>query len=75
MNSTTKELLVHACNFVLKVLDREAPGALAKIVVKITTQNCHFSKFQYIYPPAFLHNFHTYITVYFSHPIIKGIKT
>ena len=49
MNSTTKELLVHACNFVLKVLDREAPGALAKIVVKITTQNCNFSKFQYIH--------------------------
>ena len=51
MNSTTKELLIHACNFVLKVLDREAPGALAKIVVKITTQNCHFSKFQYIHLP------------------------
>ena len=49
MNSTIKELLVHACNFVLQVLDREAPGALAKIDVKITTQNCQFSKFQYIH--------------------------
>ena len=24
-----------------------------------------------LYSPAFFHNFHTYTTVYFSHPIIK----
>ena len=73
MNSTTTEFLVHACNFVLKVLDRQEPRALAKIDVKITTQNCHFFKIS-VYSPAFLHNFHTYTTVYFSYPVIKRDK-
>ena len=74
MNSTTTEFLVHACNFVLKVLDRQEPRALAKIGVKITTQNCHFFKIS-VYSPAFLHNVHTYTTtVYFSYPVIKRDK-
>ena len=54
MNITIIELSFHACNFALKVLDREEPGARvkAKINVKITTQNCHFSKNQCIYLPS-----------------------
>ena len=54
MNSTIIEFSFHACNFVLKVLDREEPGARVwpKIDVKISTQNCHFSKIQCIYLPS-----------------------
>ena len=55
MNSTITALSVHACNFVLKILDREEPRARVwpKINdVKITTKNCHFSKLQYIYLPS-----------------------
>ena len=45
MNSTTTELLVHACNFILMVLDKEKPWAKVWPKVKITTQKCHISKF------------------------------
>ena len=70
MNSTTTELLVRACNFVLKVLDRGELGALAKIDVKITTQIAFFQNFSIF--TCLLANFHTYTTVYFSHPVIKS---
>ena len=45
MNSTTTELLVHACNFFLMVLDKEKPWARVWPKVKITNQNCLFLKF------------------------------
>ena len=50
MKYTIIEFSVHPCNFVFKVLHREEPGA--GIVVTITTQNSHFSKFQYIHLPS-----------------------
>ena len=44
MDSTIIKLSVHACNFVLKVLDGEEPGA--RFWPKL------MSKFQYIYLPS-----------------------
>ena len=72
MNSTIIELSVHACNFVLKVLHREEPGARVwpKLMLKLQPKIAICS----VCSPAFLHNFHTYTTVYFSHPIIKRDK-
>ena len=54
INSTIIQLSVHACNFVLKLLHREEPGARVwpKLDVKITTPNSHFSKFHYIHLPS-----------------------
>ena len=71
MNSTIIELSVHACNFVLKELHREEPGARVwpKLMLKLQPKIAIFKLS--VYSPAFLHNFHTYSTVYFSHPIIK----
>ena len=48
MNSTIIELSVHACNFVLKVLHREEPGARVwpKLMLKL------LPNFQYIHLPS-----------------------
>ena len=73
IDSTIRELSVHACNFVLKVLNREEPGA------RVWPNWCHnytpklpFFKIS-VYLPAFLYNFHTYNIIYFSHQMIKVI--
>ena len=66
MDFTIIELSFHARNFVLKVLDREEPGAgVWPKLCQNYYQNCHFSK------TALLHNFRTYTFIYFSDPIIK----
>ena len=71
MNSTILELSVHLCNSALKVLHREEPGASSwsKLMLKLQPKIAIFKIL--LYSPAFLHNFHTYTTVYFSRPIIK----
>ena len=74
IDSTITKLSVHACNFVLKVLDRKEPGA------RVWPNWCHnyytpklpFFKIS-VYLPAFLYNFHTYNIIYFSHQMIKVI--
>ena len=61
MNSTIIELSVHACNFALKVLHREEPGARvwSNLMIKLQPKIAIFFKIS-LYSPAFLHNFHTY---------------
>ena len=72
MDSTIVEFLLHKNNFVLTWLDREEPGVKRKVKfeIKITTQNCRFSK-KPLYSPAFLHNFRTKSNFHFSDPFIK----
>ena len=50
MNSTIIELSVHACNFVLKVLDKEDPGARVwpKLMSTLQPKIAIFFKVQYI---------------------------
>ena len=47
MNFTITELSVHACNFVLKVLDREEPGSRvwAKLMLKLQPKIAIFQNF------------------------------
>ena len=47
MNSTVIEFSFHACNFVLKVLDREEPGARVwqKLMSKLQPKIAIFQKF------------------------------
>ena len=49
MNSTIIELSVHACNFVLKTLQREEPEARVwlKLILKLQPKIAIFSKFHY----------------------------
>ena len=49
---------VLACNLVLEIMDREEPGARVRpklTLNKFTTQNCHFSNFQFIHLPSCIH--------------------
>ena len=54
MNSTIIELSVHACNFFLKVLDRDEPGARVwpKLMLKLQPKIAIFLKFHYIHLPS-----------------------
>ena len=72
MGSTIIELSIHACNFVLKALDREGPGARVwpRLMSKLVPKIAIFKK-QSVYLPAVLHNFHSYTIIYLSDPIIK----
>ena len=72
MNSTITELSCHACNFVLKVLDREGPGVIVgqKLILKLQPQIASFQKIS-VSRPAFLHNFRNFTIIYFSNPVIK----
>ena len=70
IDSTIVELLLHKCNFVLKRLDREGPGAKARsnLTSKSPPNIAIFQKT--ITLPAFLHNFHIKSSTYFSDPFI-----
>ena len=54
MNSTIIEFSFHACNFVLKVLDREEPGARfwQKLMSKLQPKIAIFQKNQCMYLPS-----------------------
>ena len=63
---------MHARKFVLKVLDKEEPGArvwLKLMSFKLPPKIAIFKSLVYL--PVFLHNFHTYTIVYFSYQITK----
>ena len=61
---------MHARKFVVKVLDKEEPGArvwLKLMSFKLPPKVAIFKSLVYL--PVFLHNFHTYTIVYFSYQI------
>ena len=66
MNSTIIEFSFHACNFVLKVLDREEPGARVwqKLTLKLQPKIAIFKKISD-------KTRDTYTIIYFSYPVIK----
>ena len=72
MDSTIVELALDTCNFVLKPLNREGPGATvgSNLRSKSLPKIAIFQK-KPSYLPAFLQNVHTYTSMYFSDPIIK----
>ena len=54
MGSTIIELSIHACNFVLKALDREGPGARVwpRLMSKLIPKIAIFKNNQSIYLPS-----------------------
>ena len=63
---------MHARKFVLKVLDKEEPGArvwLKLMSFKLPPKIAIFKSLVHL--PVFLHNFHTYTIVYLSYQITK----
>ena len=59
-HSTITELSFHTCNFSLKVLDKEDPGARVwqKLMSKLQPKMAIFQKNQCIYLPFFITTIH-----------------